>query len=103
MVLPSSEIVELISAPPSFSRQRPIASKCSRANPSGSIRLWQLAQTGLLRCASMRSRSAAGFCPGVFSLSGGTLGGGGGGGAPSRFSRIHLPRRTTEVRFEYEV
>ncbi len=26
-------------------------------------------------------------------------GGGGGGGVPSRFSRTHLPRCTTEVRF----
>ena len=32
------------------------------------------------------------------SFSAGTFGGGGGGGAASRFSRIHLPRRTTEVR-----
>src|SRR5262249_10260213 len=31
-----------------------------------------------------------------------TLGGGGGGGAFRMFSRIHLPRRTGEVRVAYE-
>ena len=33
----------------------------------------------------------------------GTFGGGGGGGVPRRFSRIHLPRTTGEVRSGYEV
>ena len=35
--------------------------------------------------------------------SGGTFGGGGGGGVPSRFSSIHLPRTTGEVRLAYDV
>ena len=38
------------------SRHRPTASKFSSANPSGSIRAWQLAQAGFARCCSMRSR-----------------------------------------------
>ena len=29
--------------------------------------------------------------------------GGAGGGAPNRFSKTHLPRKTTDVRFAYEV
>ena len=64
--------------------------------------MWQLAQTGLARCCCMRSRSVVGFAA-SFSASGGTFGGGGGGGVPSRFSRTHLPRSTTDVRFAYEV
>ena len=40
--------------------------------------------------------------PGLDS-SGGTLAGGGGGAVPIRFSRIHLPRRTGEVRSAREV
>ena len=39
----------------------------------------------------------------VLSSSAGTFGGGGGGGVPRRFSRIHLPRITGEVRVAYEV
>src|SRR3989441_12673605 len=96
-------MTELIGAPESFSRHCPTASKFSSANPSGSIREWQLAHTELFRCCSMRSRSAVGALFPSFSFSGGTLGGGGGGGDPSRFSRTHLPRSTTEVRFAYEV
>ena len=34
----------------------------------------------------------------VFSFSDGTSAGGGGGGVPRKFSRIHLPRITGEVR-----
>ena len=34
----------------------PTASKFSSAKPSGSISAWQLAQTGLARCCSIRSR-----------------------------------------------
>ena len=34
---------------------------------------------------------------------GGTFGSGGGGGVPSRFSRIHLPRTTGDVRSGYDV
>ena len=44
--------------------------------------------------AHRRRRGAVGF-----SSSGGTSGGGSGGGLPSRFSRIHLPRITGDVRF----
>ena len=44
-----------------------------------------------------RGSSACGRSPPESSRSG-TSGGGGGGGTPSRFSRIHLPRTTGEVR-----
>ena len=91
-----------MSAPPSLSRQRPIASKFSSANPSGSIRRWQFAQTGFLRCASIRSRSDVG-CAASLSSSGGTLAGAGGGGAPSSASSTHFPRSTTDVRLAYDV
>src|SRR5260370_36727940 len=97
-VLPEQLMVQLISAPISFPRHFPVASKCSSAKPSGSIREWQDAHTAFLRCSSIRSRSAVGLLFPSFNLSGGTLGGGGGGGEPSRFSKIHLPRSTTEVR-----
>src|ERR671924_426508 len=56
-----------------------MASKFSRANPRGSIILWQLAQTVFARCCSIRSRMVSGFAPGE-SGSAGTSGGGGGGG-----------------------
>ncbi len=85
-------------SPSSAVRQRPIASKFSSANPSGSIRAWQLEQTGLLRWSSMRSRTEAGFPLSPVSRSAGTSGGGGGGGAPRTFSSSHLPRSTGDVR-----
>src|SRR5438477_275256 len=50
-------------------------------------------------CSSINSRTDRGFDVSSFSFSGGTFGGGGGGGVPRMFSRIHLPRRTGEVRF----
>ena len=47
--------------------------------------------------------STAIFAARLALLSGGTFGGGGGGGVPRRFSRIHLPRSTGDVRFAYDV
>ena len=44
-------------------RHLPIASKFSSAKPSGSICAWQLAQTGFVRCCSMRSRTDARLRP----------------------------------------
>ena len=69
----------------------------------GSMILWHAAQTGLARCCSMRSRTDVGCASPEFSFSGGTFGGGNGGGLPSRFSKIHLPRCTGEVRLALEV
>ncbi len=86
---------------PSTVRHAPIASKFSRPNPNGSIREWHDAQAGFLRCASICWRNDA-DCPTFVSSKAGTDGGGGGGGALSRFSRIHLPRSTGEVRVEYD-
>ena len=51
----------------------------------------------------LRRASRAAVRARLFSFSGGTLAGGDGGGVPSRFSRIHLPRRTGEVRLAFEV
>ena len=55
----------------------------------------------------MRSRTEVGTldipCPVVFSGSGGTFGGGSGAGLPKRFSRIHEPRVTGDVRFGDDV
>ena len=79
-------------------RQRPTASKFSRAKPRGSIWAWQLAHAGLARCCSIASRIDRGSPLSVVSSSAGMSGGGGGGGDASRFSRIHLPRSTGEVR-----
>ena len=45
---------------PSLARKAPMASKFSKAKPSGSMRAWQLAQLGLARCCSIRWRSDAG-------------------------------------------
>ena len=42
-------------------------------------------------------------CPFVFSGKGGTFGGGDGGGLPKRFSNIHAPRVTGDVRLGEEV
>ncbi len=95
--------VESMETPPSSSRQRPMASKFSSANPSGSIVRWQLAHNGLARWAAKISRPES-FCPGGgFSGKGGTLGNGGCGGVPRMFVRIHLPRTTGEVLLAYEV
>ena len=43
--------------PLSLVRHAPIASKFSSENPMGSIKLWQDAQAGFLRCSSRRSRT----------------------------------------------
>ena len=83
-------------------RQRPMASKFSSDRPIGSMILWQPAHAGLARCCSMRSRTDFGVAVG-FSSSGGTSGGGVGAGLPSRFSRIHLPRMTGDVRLAFDV
>src|SRR6185295_1831036 len=87
----------------SFFRHSPVASKFSSENPSGSITAWHEAQLGLARCCSMSSRTERGFAPSSFSFNGGTPGGGGGGGVPRIFSRIHLPRKTGDVRLGYDV
>ena len=82
----------------------PTASKFSSAKPSGSIRAWQLAHAGFARCCAIaRASSAACRVCAFVSLSAGTSGGGGGGGVPSRFSSIHLPRSTGDVRCGYDV
>ena len=49
--LPVAEIGSSLSV----SRQRPTASKFSKANPTGSIKLWHLAHVSLARCCSSRS------------------------------------------------
>ena len=64
--------------------------------------LWQLAHVALARCSARRSRTER-VAATVLSLSAGTSGNGGGGGVPLRFSRIHLPRITGEVRVAYDV
>ena len=86
-----------------LSRQRPMASKFSSAKPSGSIIVWQVAQTGFVRCCTMRSRIESTLPSALRSRRSGTFGGGGGGGAPRMFSRIHFPRITGDVRFGYAV
>src|SRR5262245_3678583 len=90
--------------PLSKSRHSPTPSKFSNANPSGSIIEWQLAQTGFARWADIRSRIVLGrslltSC----SFNFGTFGGGLGGGTPRIFSKIHLPRRTGDVRLGCDV
>ena len=93
-----------IGAPDSSSvRHLPTPSKFSSAKPSGSIMAWQLAQTAFWRCSAIRSRIERGWVAKLFGFSSGTLGSGGGGGAPRRFSRIHLPRTTGDVRSAYDV
>src|SRR3954469_25412327 len=86
---------------PSIVRQAPTASKFSRPKPRGSIRRWHEAHVGSWRCASSCSRSDAAV-PIDASFRFGTSGGGSGGGALSRLSRIHLPRRTGDVRVAYD-
>ena len=65
------------------------------------MRWWQVAQLGLARCCSMRCRKVP--VSSLPSFSSGTSGGGGGGGVPNRFSSIHFPRFTGEVRVGLEV
>src|SRR5262245_42913645 len=90
-----------MAASPSAVRHRPIPSKFSRASPMGSISLWQLAQTVLLRCWAMRSRMESDFSGASFN--GGTFAGGDGGGVPRIFVRTYLPRLTGDVRLAIEV
>ncbi len=80
-----------------------MASKFSRLNPSGSMRAWQLAHTGLARCISSICRTDNGLPSLLLDSSDGTLGGGAGGGAARIFSSSHLPRMVGEVRVVYEV
>ena len=57
-------------------------------------------------CADARPSARASertFVAKLVGLSAGTFGGGDGGGVPSRFSRIHLPRTTGDVRSGYDV
>src|SRR5271169_2825374 len=64
----------------SASRQRPTASKFSKAKPAGSMILWQPAQAGLERCSAMRSRIEITLPPTrLSSFNGGILAGGGAG------------------------
>ena len=89
--------------PPLVARKRPIASNSSSAKPSGSMVLWQLAQTGLLRCCSSRSRTERGVPPSFALGRLGTLGGAGEGGVPRTFSSSQTPRTTGDVRLAYDV
>src|SRR2546427_5485409 len=66
------------------------------------MREWQLAQTGLARCSSIRCRIVS-WLTSLSSFREGTFGGGGGGGEPSRFSRMNFPRKVGDVLFGYEV
>src|SRR5690348_1249134 len=65
------------------------------------MRAWQEEQAGLARCCSSCWRSDA-VVPMAASFRLGTPGGGGGGGSLRKFSRIHLPRMTGDVRVGYE-
>ena len=90
--------------PPSRVRQAPTASKFSSAKPE---RIHQLVAARAHRVRAvllhpLAHRSAA--CrPLLVLLERRHVGGGGGGGVPSRFSRIHLPRTTGEVRSACDV
>ena len=71
----------------------------------GSMKRWQELQTGLVRCASIRSRVVSRRPAAVAGLASkaGTFGGGGGGGVPMSTSMTHLPRSTGDVRPAMEV
>src|SRR3954467_302700 len=103
--VPSGIAPDASIGPPDSSsvRHLPTASKFSSASPSGSIIAWQPAHGGLGRCSTPRSRTERTFVAKLGGLSGGTPAGGDGGGAPSRFSRIHFPRTTGDVRSGYDV
>ena len=85
-------------------RHRPTKSKFSSDRPSGSIIAWQLAHVGFARCCAIRSRIDSSSSAGLgFSFRAGTSGGGSASSVPIRFSRIHLPRTTGDVRLGKEV
>src|SRR5262252_4637576 len=65
--------------------------------------LWHPAHAGFARCRSMRSRTDVPAVALGFSSRFGTFGGGVGGGVPNRFSRIHFPLITGDVRFALDV
>src|SRR3989442_10376110 len=97
IVLPAGRPpVAFMGLPSSTFRQRPTASKFSSEKPTGSIRLWQLAQAALARCSANRSRTER-VADTVLSFNAGTLGSGGGGGVPRILSRTHLPGVTRGV------
>ena len=89
--------------PGSRVRHAPTASKFSSAKPTGSITLWQLAQTGWRGAPPAARAACCGLARRRCALSDGTSGGGGGTGRPSRFSSTHLPRRTGDVRSACDV
>src|SRR5256886_14338668 len=67
------------------SRQPPITSKFSSANPAGSIFAWQAAQLCRVRCLSSCWRIVT--APRMSGSMAGTLGGGGGGFLPGKRDR----------------
>ena len=82
--------------PSNTSRSPSTPSKVVRSSIAPEIIAWQLAHTGLARCCTIRSRIDSNSPASLSSLRSGTSGG---GGVPSRFSRIHLPRNTGDVRW----
>ena len=82
-------------------RHWPMASKFSSAKPSGSMRgvARGAGRVGAVLLQLLAQRTGL---PDACSSRPGTSGGGGGGGAFSRFSSIHLPRSTGEVRLAYD-
>ena len=105
-VLPSGSPPDASTGPPASLcvRHRPIASKFSVDKPDRIHQLMAARAHRRWRDAGPSARAWSGFShPDSFSGSGGTFSGGGGTGVPSRFSRIHLPRRTGDVRFAYDV
>jgi hypothetical protein len=100
-VRPSGKTPEAsMAALPSFSRHAPTASKCSNANPIGSIRWWQEAHTTFARCCSICCRRVPFSC--FCCSNSGTSGGGGGGGVFSSCSNTNLPRFTGEERVAFD-
>ena len=77
---------------------RPRRSSPARARSDRCCR-WHAAQTALLRCSAISSRIVCARAPASFSLSGGTLAAAAAAARRAMFSRIHLPRRTGEVRW----
>src|SRR5688572_8089769 len=84
-------------------RDLPTASKFSSDKPSGSMIAWQLEHAGFSRCCTIRSRIDKTAPAALVGFNSGTFGGGGGGDVPRKFSRIHLPRTTGDVRSGWDV